>query len=107
MRINIIVLCSMITGCAQPQYIVRSQEDSNRAYTAALAAQCEAIGYKRDTDALRNCMLTLHGQNQQEAVQMRGIAAQEALRRQYQQMPLCSSLPPGLSGMARAQGNCR
>lgn len=114
MRLSILLLCTMLAGCASPEqiaarqlYAAEQQEARDIAYTRNLANQCRAVGYQEGTDGFRNCILTLHGQNQQEAAQMRGIAAQEALRRQYQQMPLCSQLPPGTSGYARAQGSCR
>ena len=114
MKAPILLLCTILAGCVTPEQIAirqaieaQQQEQRAAAYTQHLAGQCRAVGYQEGTDAFRNCILTLHGQNQQEAAQIRGIVAQEALRRQYQQMPLCSSLDPFNAGWNRSQGTCR
>ena len=104
----------MLYGCATPEQIAarRAQEQQQleaqqQAYTQSLFNQCRAIGYQAETEGMRQCVLTLHAQNQQRATQLQGILLQESLQRQYQSMPLCSSLPPGTAGYARAQGTCR
>lgn len=114
MRLHPLLLCTILAGCATPEQIAyqrqieaQEQERRNQAYTQNLAAQCRAVGYQDGTDALRNCIVTLHGQNQQNASQQQAIMLQEALRRQGQSLPYCSTLPAGTAGMARAQGRCQ
>lgn len=115
MRFVATIICLLLFyGCATPEQIAarRAQEQQQleaqqRAYTQSLYSQCRAIGYQPETEGMRQCVLTLHAQNQQRATQLQGILLQEGLQRQYQSMPLCSSLPPGTAGYARAQGTCR
>lgn len=111
---SLLCAAALLAGCATPEQMAarqaaeaQAQEQRNQAYTAALAAQCEAIGYVRGTDPWRSCLLQLHGQAQQQMASDRATLLQEALRRQYQSLPPCSSLPPGTSGYARSQGSCR
>jgi hypothetical protein len=114
MRMLAVALALLLVGCATPEqiaarqaYEAQAQEERNIAYTRHLANQCRVVGYQDGSEGFRQCILTLHSQAQAELSQMRGIAAQEALRRQGQQVPYCSSLPPGTAGYARAQGSCR
>jgi hypothetical protein len=114
MRLGILLLCTIMTGCISQQELARRQalaeqeyQARSQAYTHSLMQQCHSLGYQADTDAFRNCVLTLHAQNRQEAAQVRGIAVQEGLRRQYDQLPYCYTLPRGSRGMAQAQGSCR
>lgn len=106
MRAVLLCAAALLSGCATPQP-TQTQEQRDQAYTAALAAQCEAIGYARFTDPWRSCLLQLHGQAQQQMASDRAILLQEALRQQYQQLPPCYTLPPGTAAYARSQGSCR
>ena len=103
-----------LASCASPEKIAAQRayeqqqlQAQQQAYTQNLVNQCRAIGYQENTDSFRNCVLQLHTNNQQQNAQIRGVLLQEALQRQYQSMPLCSSLPAGTAGYARAQGTCR
>lgn len=119
MRFAFTTVCLlMLYGCATPEQIAAQRayeqqqlQAQQEAYTRSLNNQCRAIGYQPETEGFRQCILTLHTQRQQEDTQMRGIILQQAIQQrqqqQYQSMPLCSSLPPGLAGYARAQGSCR
>ena len=88
----ILLLCTMLAGCATPEQIAarRAQEayqreQLNAAYTQHLASQCRAVGYQEGSDGFRNCLLTIHGQNRQDAAQRRAQAIQQ--QQQYQQQP--------------------
>lgn len=118
MRPTVIVAVCLISGCGigkvdhyAPRNEAAEREAREIAYTRSLAAQCDAIGYQRDTDPWRNCLLQLHQQAQAERAQGNAVLMQEILRRQgqqqYQAMPLCSTLPPGIRGYQQAQGTCR
>jgi hypothetical protein len=102
MRIAIAAL--LLAGCASPQQQSYNQEQMEIAYTQGLARQCESIGYQRNTDPWRQCILQLHAQNQNRATAFGAAAIQGAATRGPTQS--CASLPPGLRGYARAQGSC-
>lgn len=115
MRQFIVVCCiAVLGGCANQQQIVANQaamaeqqQQAEIAYTRGLASQCENIGYVRDTDPWRNCIIQLHGQNQARSSALQGAVLQQYLQQQYQQLPFCSSLPPFQAGYRRSQGTCR
>lgn len=66
-----LVICAVVTlaGCATPQEQAAREERERAAYREALTKQCENIGYRRDTDPIRQCILTLHGQIVQSQAQ--------------------------------------
>lgn len=84
MRYATVLLICIIAGCATPEQIAarraaeaQAQEQQNIAYTRALAGQCEAVGYARNSDPWRNCIVQLHGQNQaNRAAIIQGIMSQ-------------------------------
>ena len=106
--LSAILLC----GCISPEQMSRNaefqaqqREQADVAYTRNLANQCESIGYQRQSDPWRQCIMQLHAQNQQgqtalNAALIQGLASQPG------PIPSCRSLPAGTSGYARAQGNC-
>lgn len=114
MRVPLIVLCSILASCASPEELARRQaaqaeyqRQQEIAYTNHLRGQCEAIGYQRDSDPWRQCILQLHAQNQAHRSQMQGIILNNAIQQQYQSLPPCYQLAPGARGFAQAQGRCR
>lgn len=88
-----------------------SAEEVQRAYTESLFRQCDAVGYTRDTDAHRGCVMQLHGQAQADNAQQRAMILQGIIQQQqgqqYRAMPLCATLPPGTRGYMQAAGTCR
>lgn len=50
-------LLVLLSGCATPEQ-----------YRNNLAQNCESVGYQRDTDPWRQCIMQLHNQNQSRAV---------------------------------------
>lgn len=50
MRVSILILCGILCACATP-------EEKAAKLVKAHAPVCEALGYKKDTDAFRECIL--------------------------------------------------
>ena len=61
MRIRAVALTLLLAGCATPEQ--RAEEMA--AYIAEnYGATCVKLGYKTDTDAHRNCMLSMYNTDQ-------------------------------------------
>lgn len=89
MRAMLLIMIVIIAGCATPEQIAarraaeaEAQRQRNIAYTQQLAAQCDAIGYQRNTDPWRNCLLQLHQQNQAQNAAMRQMLLQQYIQQQ-------------------------
>jgi hypothetical protein len=90
-----LLLCvAAISGCATPEqiaarraYEAQQQEQAVAAYTEGLARQCEGIGYTRNTDPWRQCIIQIHGQN-------RNTLNQAILMQQLQQQQRPAYQPP-------------
>ena len=70
MKASFLLLTVLIAGCVSPeqaadneQMRAQQEEQQRAAYWERLAKSCDAIGYRRDTDAHANCTLSLHQQN--------------------------------------------
>lgn len=70
MRGLLIVAAVALAGCGTPEQRADRQAEDRRqeqarlqAYREDLMRQCASIGYHYDTDGMRQCVLTLHGQN--------------------------------------------
>lgn len=105
-----LALSALLSGCVSPEQAAYNrrmqaqQEEAQRAaYRARLTENCDAMGFRRGTDAHANCILSQHQQNQGQMMQL--IQMEE--QRQLQTMPRCSDLPPGMAGYHRAQGRCK
>ena len=102
----------LLAGCISPEQIARNnyaaqqQEESARtAYRERLMSSCESIGYQRNTDQWRQCIMQLHAQNQQRNTAL-GAALLQGAASQPRVVPSCRGLPPGTAGYARSQGQC-
>jgi hypothetical protein len=95
MRILTLFLCvATMTGCATPEqiaarraYEAQQQEQAVAAYTEGLARQCEGIGYQRQSDPWRQCIVQLHGQNRNllnQAILMQYLQGQQRPAPAYQ-----------------------
>lgn len=118
MKLITALLVLTLTACATPEQIAARHraeaeyaQQQQAAYSQGLRSQCEAIGYRPDTDPWRQCLLQLHTANQQQNAQMRAVILQQYLQQQQQQqyraLPYCYNLPPGVRGYQQAQGTCR
>lgn len=104
MRYLIVLLA--VTSCAT-QKQVQAQQSNEAAYWERLRTRCMAYGFQSGTEGFKNCVMQLDLANKQNEANSRQILLQEEIRRTQGALPLCSSLPPGQSGHARASGNCR
>ncbi len=96
----------LIGGCASETVQADDAQD-RAAYREHVYAQCDSYGYQRGSKAFSDCLMSVDLANRQMADQLRGAILQEALQREYRTLPLCSSLPSGMSGYERAAGRCR
>lgn len=94
MRLHYILVMLAISGCATPeqkaaqaQAEAEAQRQRDYAYSLGLERQCDAIGYQRDTDPWRACIMQLHGQAQAQNAQMRAIILQQYLQGQQRPAP--------------------
>jgi hypothetical protein len=88
---------------AEQQQLAAQRE----AYRQRLYSQCSAYGFQQGTPDFSRCLMQVDTANQQQDAQMRAVILQQLLQQQYQSMPLCSSLPPGMAGYRRAEATCR
>lgn len=67
-RVMIAVLAAGLSGCVSADTMSQEQQAEVRkfVYTENLKSSCESIGYQRDTDQWRQCIMQLNAQNQQE-----------------------------------------
>lgn len=87
MRYLLVVL--VLTGCATPEQQKAAEDARNAAYRESLFRQCEAIGFQRNTDPIKQCVLTLHGQN--VSAQQNQPAPQYRPRRQRTPSPVITT----------------
>ena len=87
-----ILVAVAVAGCISPEEQRRrqaaaaeAQEQADRAYTENLKRQCDAVGYARDTEGHRQCVLQLHAQAQGNAAAARNIILQQYLQNQTRQ----------------------
>ena len=88
-----------------------AQEIGSPEYFSVLHERCGQYGFEKGTTAFSNCVMNLDQIVKQRQLDRQNMILQqgiqdEAVRRQ-RAMPLCSQLPPGSQGFARAQGSCR
>lgn len=107
-----LLLLLLLVGCASPEEIGRrrayeahQEREQANAYRERLMASCESIGYQRNTDPWRQCIMQLHSQNQAQATAY-GAAILGGATAQPRVVPSCRTLPPGTAGYARARGEC-
>lgn len=112
--------CCVLSGCLsaeqraanqalREQQSAQDREYRQRAYQQSLVNQCYAIGYRPETDGMRNCVLQLHQAAQAEEAQKKAMILQYMLNQQPQprpNIPLCSTLPAGMAGYMRNSGQC-
>lgn len=106
MRIALVLL--LLAGCASPEqiaarqaYEAQQQEAARTAYRERLMASCESIGYTRNTDQWRQCIMQLHAQNQ---AQQTAYGAALIHGTSSRPLPPC---PPGvIGGYQRGAGRC-
>lgn len=87
----IAILIAPVLGCisAEQQQANREaeaarQEQARIEYAASLKRQCDAIGYRPDTDQWRECILRLHQQAQAQNAALRNVLIQQYLMNQPQ-----------------------
>ncbi|MBI2749747.1 MAG: hypothetical protein HYX43_10530 [Burkholderiales bacterium] len=109
-----VYLVVLLAGCAtqeqieaRRQYEAEQQAAAIEAYRQQVFGQCRAYGFRDGTPEFSQCLMQVDQANQAQNAQMRAVILQQLLQQQYQQMPLCSSLPPGMAGWYQAQGKCR
>lgn len=102
----------VLAGCVSPEQAARNraavaeqERQQNIVYTQGLHNQCRAIGHQPDTDGMRQCVLALHLQKQQEMANLRNTVIQQEVQRQSPPMPKCLDGP--LGEYNRRQGTCR
>lgn len=107
-----LLLVLILSGCISPErmaqnqaYEARQQEAARTAYRNQLMSSCESIGYQRNTDPWRQCIMQLHAQNQASNTAL-GAALLQGAASQPRVIPSCRGLAPGLRGYAAAQGQC-
>lgn len=71
----ILVFILLLSGCAtfdpaaraaQQRQQQAQEEQNQRAYVQNMINQCEALGFSRNDNSIRQCMLQLHQSNQQQ-----------------------------------------
>ena len=79
-----LLVAFLIGGCVSPeqaaynrQLQAEREQQERAAYRERLASSCDAIGFKRGTDAHANCILSQHQQNQQQLMQLLPYAIQQ------------------------------
>ncbi len=109
-----ICLFVLLNACTSPEAIrarqdreAAQQQARQEAYRQRVSGQCRAYGFQDGTPEFRNCLMQVDQANRQQNAQMRAVILQQMMQQEYQQMPLCSSLSPGLAGYRAAQGTCR
>ena len=95
----------LIIGSAQ------AQEIGTPEYFSLLRERCKQYGFEAGTQAFSNCIMNLDQIVKQRQLDRQNMILQQGIQeeavRRYGAMPLCSQLPPGSQGFARAQGSCR
>lgn len=106
MRVAILAL--LLTACMSPEENARrmalQNEGAQAAYGEQLRTSCESIGYQRDTEPWRQCIMQLHAQNQASSAALGAALLQGAASRPG--VIPCRSLPPGTAGLAYSRGQC-
>lgn len=99
----IIAIAILLSGCTTPEELAYQQEQAEyaqqqreAAYLARLSAQCSQFGFTEGDAQHKQCMLSLHQQNQANRAAavgaiLQGAAAAEMLRQSQPQRPL---VPP-------------
>lgn len=92
LRLAGVLLALALAGCATPEQLaaqreaqIEYQRQQEIAYTMRLRQQCEAIGYRQDTDQWRECILRLHQQAQAQNAALRNVLIQQYLSNQPRQ----------------------
>lgn len=113
-RAVITLLLAAAAGCASRDeiearrlYEARQQAAAQEAYQQHVLAQCRGYGFREGSTEFSQCVMQVDQANRAQNSQMRAVILQQMLHQQYQQLPLCSSLPAGMAGYRRAQGTCR
>ncbi len=114
MRYFVYLVALTLFGCATQAQIEARQEQERAQQLSAQAAyrervfgQCRAYGFAEDSAEFRQCLMQIDMANRQQNQAMQQMILQQMIQQQYQSLPSCSSLPPGLAGYRKAQGTCR